>query len=47
MLEKFKYLSAAITILGAFFKMQHWPGAVIMLIAGCSLLIVYCLLFIV
>ena len=43
MVEKFKYLSAAITILGALFKLQHWPGAGIMLIVGSSLLTIYCL----
>ena len=47
MLEKFKYLSAAITIIGALFKLQHWPGAGIMLIVGSSLLALYCLIKIV
>ena len=34
MLDKFKYLSAAIIILAVLFKLHHWQGAGIMLTVG-------------
>jgi hypothetical protein len=44
MLDKFKYLSAAIIILAVLFKLQHLQGSGIMLTVGCSFLALYCIL---
>jgi len=37
-LERLKALVIAVSVIGAFFKLMHWPGANMMLIAGLSLL---------